>query len=86
VSVFDDMGDWGYCKRCHRLVLVDDEGFLNAHTTALSSADCPGSKYKPWLNVPKELTAEQERRLTGIDPQETTRGHDTRGTGGSSGE
>jgi hypothetical protein len=71
LNVFEAMGTWGYCKRCHRSVLTDDEGFLIEHTTALSSADCPGSKYKPWLNVPAELTAAQERELTGIEWKDT---------------
>lgn len=67
MSVFDDMGPWGYCKTCHRLVLIhDDANVLIGHNRALSSGDCAGSGWPPTEDIPPELTAEQERKLTGI--------------------
>lgn len=47
MSVFDDMGDWGYCRFCDRLVLLEESGELTAHGTALSSQSCAGSGEEP---------------------------------------
>lgn len=54
MSVFDDMGDWGYCRPCNRLELLDDEGKIIAHSgTSLTQAECIGVGHKPWPE-PKE--------------------------------
>jgi hypothetical protein len=31
LSVFEDMGEWGYCKRCNFLLLLTPGGFLPEH-------------------------------------------------------
>lgn len=71
MGVFEDMGDWGYCLPCDRLILLEENGSIMGHTSALSSAECRGTGEQPWPE-PKELTAEQEAEETGIGRQHTT--------------
>ncbi len=54
MNPFDQMGDWGYCKVCHRLILMLEypEGLLPDHNRALTSLKCEGSATKP--TKPKE--------------------------------
>lgn len=56
VNVFEAMGEWGYCRYCDRLELLDPEGKMENHAGAMSSADCLGiGRY------PTEPPAERER-------------------------
>jgi hypothetical protein len=61
------MGKWGYCKPCHRLILLGEDGLIPEHGRALSSSACMGSNQSPWQDIPQELTAEQEMKAYGSE-------------------
>lgn len=47
VNVFEAMGEWGYCRWCDRLELLDDEGNMIDHGGSLTSSPCLGVGRQP---------------------------------------
>lgn len=42
VNVFEAMGEWGYCRYCDLLELLNDDGTISDHSGAMTSATCRG--------------------------------------------
>lgn len=56
VNVFEAMGEWGYCRYCDRLELLNDDGTIGEHGRSMSSSACVGIG-----TTPTEPPAERER-------------------------
>lgn len=63
MNAWDAMGSWGFCDHCHRMVLLNENGFLPDHTRTFTGV-CGGSGHPPW---PTPETPEHPTRREGFE-------------------